>query len=205
MDERDCLLARLCERIIAGSDLPLEMCKDRRPARFAVRDIERERPLCCERPEQAAREEAEAVHTALAGLLAHEDLRRELLRLRQCAFIVLRRHDGRRRADGTAEAAAIAGRRVHHVIFDGLLRADFLTAVAVRLAVTHETAAQIDPSFLHDTSLLNYTVFIIRPLFQIFHKKIISTFLRFLGALRDNYFLLRLNIIFHCLLSRFRL
>ena len=159
------------------------MCKDRRPARFAVRDIERERPLCCERPEQAAREEAEAVHTALAGLLAHEDLRRELLRLRQCAFIVLRRHDGRRRADGTAEAAAIAGFHVHHMAVDGLLRADFFTAVAVRLAVTHETAAQIDPSFLHGSPLLNYTVFIIRPLFQIFHKKIISTFLRFLGSL----------------------
>ena len=155
MDERDCLLARLCERIIAGSDLTLEMCKDRRPARFAVRDVERERPLCCERPEQAAREEAEAVHAALAGLLTHEDLRRELLRLRQCAFIVLRRLNGRRRAGRTAEAAAITGRRVHHVIFDGLLRADFLTAVAVRLAVTHETAAQIDPSFLHDTSLLS--------------------------------------------------
>ena len=158
------------------------MRKDRGPARFAVRDVERERPLRCERPEQAAREEAEAVHTAFAGLLAHEDLRCELLRLRQCPLIVLRRHDGRRRADGAAEAAAIAGRRVHHMVLDCLLRADFLTAVAVRLAVTHETAAQIDPSFLHDTSLLNYTVFIIRPLFQIFHKKIVSIFLRFFGA-----------------------
>ena len=182
MDERNLFLARLCERIIAGRDLALEMRKDRGPARFAVRDVERERPLRCERPEQAAREEAEAVHTAFAGLLAHEDLRCELLRLRQCPLIVLRRHDGRRRADGAAEAAAIAGRRVHHMVLDCLLRADFLTAVAVRLAVTHETAAQIDPSFLHDTSLLNYTVFIIRPLFQIFHKKIVSIFLRFFGA-----------------------